>query len=436
MKRIYRGLILFLVVIIPFALVSCKSSSAETDSDTAPGDIETADTAAAKGDEIEIVLSTASQDLFGGWVVHALITNNADYTVGNAELEFIAHGGDGSAVFNETIYTLPYGLSPGEEQPFSIRLPLSITAIDDFEFNILNLYLMERNTVQLDQGVFRMVSAENGVVTLLGEISNNAGLPAVIRSARAVLFSTDGEIINSAACDVCARYLSTGKSSPMSFSFYGHQTAAEIDHYEIYLSTETADSIGMVDVEFLEPVHAYVDDAGTFHLLGDLKNTGEEILDLSLLGTFYNAAGELVGVSSTNLPVSSLLPGESSPYEMIIFAPLDLVADWSLQVDLSRSRKVDTPSLELNAQEVLVTPEEYKWVISGDAVNDSDQDLTMVLIMAGLRDTSTGELIGLSYTLEAGEFPIGSLISYNLIISPNTALDPATLNSFVIVKGR
>ena len=115
---------------------------------------------------------------------------------------------------------------------------------------------------------------------------------------------------------------------------------------------------------------------------------------------------------------------------------LDEVAKWSLQVDHSISRSVDTPSHELDIQGELVTPEEYKWTITGKAVNNSDQDLTMVLVVAGLRETATGKLVGLTYKLKPGEFPAGSSIPYDLKISPDLSLDPAKLESFVIVRAR
>ena len=436
MKRISSALLLILVVILSLTLFACKSSKPEGEADTSPGEIESRDAAAAKGDEIEIVSSSTSQDVFGIWHIQALLTNGADYGVGQAELEFVILDSEGTAVHSETIFAFPYGLTPGEVQPVSIKFPRSVATVNQFELNVVSLHKTERASVQLEEGEFRLSTAENGIVTLLGEVSINSDQPAAIRSAKAALFSAGGEIITTASCEVCSRYLEAGKSAPMSFIFFGHTTTEVIDHYEMYFSTEAADTATIFDVEILEPLHAYTDEAGAFHLLGDLKNTGEQILDLNLLGTFYNQAGEIVGVSSIGLPMNSLLPGESSPFDMALLAPLDEVAKWSLQVDHSISRSVDTPSHELDIQGELVTPEEYKWTITGEAVNNSDQDLTMVLVVAGLRETATGKLVGLTYKLKPGEFPAGSSIPYDLKISPDLSLDPTKLESFVIVRAR
>ena len=439
MKRKSRVLILFLVVLLSLTLFACNSSEPGADPDSAIGDSEPQDNntvLAAKGDEIEIVSSSASQDVFGVWHIQALLTNSADYGVGQAELEFVVLDSEGTAVHSETISAFPYGLTPGEVQPVSIKFPLSVTAINQFELNVVSLNKTERESVQLEEGAFRLYTAENGIVTLLGEVSNSADQPAAIRSARAALFSADGGMITTASCAVCTRYLDSGQSAPMSFIFFGHTTTEVIDYYEIYFSTEAATPAEKFDTELLDPVHTYTDEAGAFHLLGDLKNTGEQILDLNLLGTFYNQEGEIVGVSSIGLPMNSLLPGESSPFELVLLAPLDEVFDWFIQVDLSRSRSVDSPSLELSTQGQVDTPEEYRWTSIGEVVNNSDQDLTMVLIVISLREKNTGKLVGLTHTLKAGEFPSGSNIPYELGISPDPALDPAKLESVVIVRGR
>ena len=439
MKRISRVLILILAVILTLPLVACNSSEPGADPDSAIGDSEPQDNntvLAAKGDEIEIVSSSASQDVFGIWHIYALLTNSADYGVGQAELEFVVLDSEGTAVHSETIFAFPYGLTPGEVQPVSIKFPLSVTAINQFELNVVSLYKIERESVQLEEGAFRLSTAENGIVTLLGEMSNNSDQPAAIRSAKAALFSADGGIITTASCAVCTRYLGAGQSAPMSFMFFGHTTTEVIDHYEIYFSNEAAVPAEIFDVEILEPLHTYTDETGAFHLLGDLKNTGEQILDLNLLGTFYNQAGEIVGVSSIGLPMNSLLPGESSPFDMALLAPLGEVADWSLQVDSSRSRSVDSPSIELSTQGQLDTPEEYRWTSIGEVVNNSDQDLTMVLIVFGLRETATGKLVGLTHTLKTGELKAGSSIPYSLNVFPDRSFDSSYLESFVIVRGR
>ncbi|MCD6425913.1 MAG: hypothetical protein J7L35_10480 [Anaerolineales bacterium] len=436
MKRISRALLLILVVTLSLTLFAYKSSKPDGNADTSPGEVGSQDAAAAKGDEIEIVSSSTSQDVFGIWHIHALLTNSADYGVGQAELEFVVLDSEGTAVHSETIYVLPYGLTPDEIQPVSIKFPLSVTTVNQFEINVVSLKKVEKESLQLEISPFKLSTADNGIVTLVGEVYNNADQPAVIHSVEAVLFSEDGGMIFTASCEVCARYLDAGESSPISFIIYGQSPDPALDHYEIYISSEAAIPAETFSVEFLELVHIYTDAAGGFHLLGDLQNTGEKILDLNLLGTFFNQAGEIVGVSSASLPMNSLRPGESSPYEIVLLAPLDVVVDWSAQVDLSRSRSVDTPSLELSTQGQLDTPEEFRWTLAGEVVNNSDQDLTMVLVVVGLRETATGKLVGLTHKLEIGEFPTGFTIPYSLGIVPDQSLDLTKLESFVIVRGR
>ena len=170
--------------------------------------------------------------------------------------------------------------------------------------------------------------------------------------------------------------------------------------------------------------------------MGYLQNDGERILDLELVGTFYNQAGEIVGASITGLPLNSLLPGESSPFDLSLFAPTGEVADWSIQVDLARSRSIDSPSHKLSVQEPTTTPDDFWWTFSGNVVNDSEETLRMILIVIGLRETGTGKLVGLVQTLKTGEFLPGSSVEYSLTIFPDKEFELSNLEDFIHVRGR
>jgi hypothetical protein len=69
-------------------------------------------------------------------------------------------------------------------------------------------------------------------------------------------------------------------------------------------------------------------------------------------------------------------------------------------------------------------------------VNDTGETLNIVLVVIGLREKSTGRLVGLSYSLLTGEFPAGSTVEYNLTISPDSEIDQVSLEKFILTRGR
>lgn len=256
-----------------------------------------------------------------------------------------------------------------------------------------------------------------------------------INSIRAALFSADGEIITTETCQVCTRYLPPGGSGPFQFLIFGHPQEAVVDHYEIYSSAEGGTFIDDFDVTFSELDQAYNDPAGNFHLLGDIQNDSDQILDLRLLATFYDQNQFIVGAAAYNLPLSSLVPGESSPYDISSIGPINAV-DWSIQVDLAGSRVVDSPSYTLSTTGDEDNIAEYLSTFSGQVVNDTGETLQIILVVIGLREKSTGRLVGLSSSLITGEFPPGSTVEYNLNVSPDPGVDPATLEKFILTRGR
>ncbi len=447
MNRRFRGLVVFLIIFLTITFLSCSNQNLETDSDSPRVDVESSQNdpiseqsgseyREASGEEIEISLTAAYQDIFGTWNICGLLTNTAENNVGMAEIEIVVLDSGETPVHTDTIYELPYGLAPGESHPFSLQLPISVQAVDHFEINILKLWYVENELVQLEIISTGLSTADNGVVTLVGELLNNSDQSASIRSVKAALYSTDGSIIATGSCQVCPRYLDAGNSTSFQFIMFGFPSNLVVDHYEVFLSTGVTEPIDEFEVSFLDPIHSFTDEAGQFHLMGYLQNDSETILDLELLGTFYDQAGEIVGASITGLPLNSLLPGESSPFNLSLFSPIGEVADWSIQVDLARSRSVDSPSHKLSVQGHTATPQSFRWTFSGNVVNDSEETLQMILIVVGLQEAGTGKLVGLVQTLKTGEFLPGTSVEYNLTIFPDMAFESSDLEDFILVRGR
>jgi hypothetical protein len=441
MKQGSQRLILFLVTILIIPSITCtilkpKSPAPQRLSDNgSPGNTPDKDSEdalpEATGDEIEITLTTTYQDDFGYWNLHGLLTNTADYPVGGIGLDLKLAG---AMVVDPTIIGA-YGIAPGDILPFSIRLPLSVTSVDGLEVDLAQIQRVLLDPVRLEIGQAKLATAENGIVTLVGEVQNTTNSPALVYSAKTGLFSADGEIITTASCQVCPGYMKPGEKAPVQFLVFGQPASAVVDHYEIYVAAKEAPAVDDLVIDFIDPVHTYTDSAGRFHVLGELQNNSDKILVLRLLGSFYNQNREIIEAVSYSLPGNSLEPGESAPYEFVINDPLGAVTDWAIQVDLAHTSERISPAFQLTTAGGEITKEGDLWTVAGNAVNDSEQSLRFITVVVGIRDVGTGKLVGLAQQFEAGDIAVGESIDYNVNISPDPAFDTGALEEFVIVLG-
>ncbi len=440
-RSIQSFVFLIFLIILPALACSFFSPRSEESNQTTskqPGETEeqeekpVSETPDVTGNEIEITQSTAYLDAFGVWNIHGLLRNTADYAVGLVEME-VRLADD---ALQETYLAAPFGLDPGKTIPFEIQLPQSVQNLDQFNLNIIRLQRANNEPAALEISPGKLYTDESGIVTLTGEIVNNTGSDAYLNSIQAALFGEDGKLITSASCQECPSSVCSGGKVPVQFLFFGHPADVAVDHFEIYPSSDQYPGCAGFDISLVEPAHAYMDEGGWFHVLGEIQNDTEDILDLALLGTFYDQNGAVLGAASTRPSVRSLNPGERSPYELKFLTPADAVANWQIQIDAAASREVETPSVNLTARSVQETATEFDWVITGSVVNDSSETIQTILVVVGLRDAQTGELVGLTHDLFQDEFAPGSSTEFTIMITPDLSLDPAGLEYFTIVRGR
>jgi len=427
-----------LVSILLLTVIACSLFNAPIP-DSAPG--ETPDDAGsleeppvppASTDEITISSRTAFLDQSGSRVIHGVMTNGSDAAVALVELHVSGPAGS----WEEQVLTVPFGLAPSDSFPFRIPLPESAAGVDQAEISVRNLQQAALDPVSLEILDSTLYTAPNGIVTLTAELANPSAGRAEIPAVEAALFDSGGELVTTAACQVCPRAAAPGGKVPVRFFFYGHPADPVPEDFEIYFSGVLNTQLEEHEITVSEPVHVYTDQSGWVHVLGEIRNDSAAILDLTLLGTFYDSDGKPVAAAAANPALRSLEPGAGCPFEFRFPEPGEAIDSWLIQVDAGFSRVVDTPSFELSGTGEQVKPAEYQWSFSGSAVNDSGSALEVVLVVAGLRDSGSGALVGLARTLIRGELAPGSSVEYNLAVTPDPAFDPAGLEAFTILRGR
>ncbi len=86
-----------------------------------------------------------------------------------------------------------------------------------------------------------------------------------------------------------------------------------------------------------------LDDNGIYHVLGEVENTGETpVTSVNITATGYDQSGNVLASSSTNADLTVILPGEKSPFD-IVLTRIDFEKDvynYSLNIAFSEASPV------------------------------------------------------------------------------------------------
>ena len=466
-RKFHIGFILIIALIL-LPIVACQASPTESEpAESAPAENEPADlpeaaeepepaaaeptesptpapteTPATNPDDVEVGITNAYQDSFGEWRVVGLLTNAASYAVGDieAELEFFDEAGE--SILVQPFYAAGTGLAPTETLAFSLNIKDDLSTMDHFDVNILQLSRLEMNYAPIDLIGGVMHQTENGMVFITGELLNNSDQPVQIDRITASAFNEGGELIYAEDCHVCVRYLGPEGTGPFQMIMYG--APAEVGgptDFKIHISAVAVSPIESFEIGFSEAEFTFTDNLGFFHVLGDIQNLSDESLDIRLLATLYDADGNALDATTYDLALSTLSSGESVPYDIRfggLSKGLDFssAASWVLQLDPYGTRIVEGASVELSTSGDVQTYSDGLGAFTGEVINDTGQALQAVVVLVGLREPGSGQVLGMGNTFIMGEFPEGATAEYaiNIILEPG--FTPATAEAFIIVRGR
>jgi hypothetical protein len=242
--------------------------------------------------------------------------------------------------------------------------------------------------------------------------------------------------------DTGPRILQAGEQAPFRIFLFGNRQANGSMEHHTYISAISTEEAPSFEVTFLEGEYTYVNQLGQLHVVGEVQNSGDTALDIRLLCGLYNAEGEVIDVVAYNVMPSSLGPGEVAPYEVVFQnpdpgSPFDPAAvSWSMQYDRWRMQTVDRASEELATTDGNVEFTTGRAIFTGQLLNNSGGPIHKALVVAGLRDRTTGQLVAVDYVLLIVELADGEGMEYQVEVSLNAALDSASLEPFLIARGR
>lgn len=151
-----------------------------------------------------------------------------------------------------------------------------------------------------------------GWLHIVGEVSYKGKLNAKNVKVIATLYK-NGKVIGTDYAYTMLDILKNGEKSPFEI-IYTEQ--ANVDCYKLQIEYEL---IPYRDILVLKD-NGYYDHFGHYHIVGEVKNIGNcNVSNVEIISTLYNAKGEVIGAEYTYSRIDELAPGETSPFEIIVY---------------------------------------------------------------------------------------------------------------------
>ena len=284
---------------------------------------------------LNIIAVNSYMDEFEDWNIVGLVRNDTERMVNDIEIEIEIFDNQENSIYKEVTYSSLSNLAPGEISPFDLWVYEDLPNADHFEATVVgngtNTY-SER--LQGDISKVTLTIDDYNSTHLTGIITNNTDQPMDINNIAAALFDTDQNILDAQTESVVLNHLEPGKSGPFRITFSGLGNLVEaIDTYQFYMDAVVGSESNYYDLKLSDDQNDYMDASDIFHLVGTLTNNSDTYINASLVASIYDSDGNVLDVSATSLPVLSIAPEETIPYDFDIWGPLDASKDVFAKAD-------------------------------------------------------------------------------------------------------
>ncbi|MGD2158439.1 MAG: FxLYD domain-containing protein, partial [Anaerolineales bacterium] len=186
-------------------------------------------------DVVAVTAVNGYPDIYGGWHIVGLITNNSARTVDNVEVEIHISDASGNNLYNQITMALLYTLSPGEISPFTLWVSEEIPSASNFNATIVGQSSAEVTRPEFETRGEVLTIDDEGDIHVTGELVNIGAQPLTVNGLAAAAFDVNGEIVTADFMDAAIRYLDPGESGPFRITMIRPIESVEsVASYELY----------------------------------------------------------------------------------------------------------------------------------------------------------------------------------------------------------
>ena len=145
--------------------------------------------------------------------------------------------------------------------------------------------------------------------------------------------------------------------------------------------------------------HEYEDDLGFITIVGEVRNDLQmNVGKVFVMATFYNTSGDVIEEASTSTIVDILLPGQRSPFALILPRPVDLW-EYSLRITARPTLEQPLPGLEV-VQSRAYEDEVGFYHVTGEVENTGQRTADRVQVIVTLYD-KWGKIVNAGFVYSA-----------------------------------
>ena len=302
--------------------------------------------------------------------------------------------------------------------------------------------------VAQDAAGVSVIKTGGGEAVMVGELVNQNPVAVSVSSTAAILRDDANVHISVGKASVLPGMLQPAGDSlnqdraPFKIPFY--TALPQGATWQVFTNVVQTDPVDTSMFAIDQAVNVYADSQGRVHLVSSLRNNAERAFTVQILAGVYSITGSVLDDGLILLPVD-LAPGEELPFDISGFNLLDGRAaqqarldQYTLQVDAARTIPSEISWQKLAAEGNSATQEEQgMWIFKGRVTNTSGADLQKMVVIAVLKNNSTGALAAVSsaeLVNPAGSIPSGVYMDYSIEVMADPASSD-TLKPEVLVFG-
>jgi hypothetical protein len=398
---------------------------------------------AAPSDDLVIDTVNGYRDDLGSLHIIGLVTNNSDRAVDNVEVEIEIFDANDNSLYVETTLISLYKLAPTETSPFSYWVFDDLPDADHYVATIVGQSVAEFERAEVSLEGVMLVVDDSGDLHITGNLVNQSDTPVEVSSLAAATFDENGELYTADAHSVIIRHLDPGEDGPFRVTMTGPEGgSANITEYEVYVDAVVADPAEVFNINFSETHHNYVDAYNSFHLVGEVTNSDNEFLTISLVAGIYDVDGNVIDAATTDIPTFSIAPGETLPYDFQYWGPLnyksgiiDAASSYTVQWDPYWTWTSTAEYNDLSTQNDQNEVSSYQVTFTGEVINDSGIEVDGATIIVSLYSKETGELTATGYGGIYEPIAPNATAEYTVWIDIPEDFDIDTVEYVIIARG-
>lgn len=356
--------------------------------------------------------------------------------------------GGGEVLLEVTFAPFVADLANGQTAPFDYALPEGVSAPALLQIFVSSFTPLNAELLPLQVEHVQVMTGQGGEAVMVGELVNQNPVAVSVSSTAAILRDEENVHISVGKASVLPGMLQPAGDSlnqdraPFKIPFY--TALPQGATWQVFTNVVQTDPVDTSMFAIDQAVNVYADSQGRVHLVSSLRNNAERAFTVQILAGVYSITGSVLDDGLILLPVD-LAPGEELPFDISGFNLLDGRAaqqarldQYTLQVDAARTIPSEISWQKLAAEGNSATQEEQgMWIFKGRVTNTSGADLQKMVVIAVLKNNSTGALAAVSsaeLVNPAGSIPSGVYMDYSIEVMADPASSDA-LKPEVLVFG-